>query len=100
MKTKSFGLHLGLILTIVVLLFGATYAFYSINASNSTINGRDYNFDMTLSMTSLKTASAFIPINDSYIPNVIDNTSKCVDANGYEVCSMFQLNITNKSSAN
>lgn len=100
MKTKSFGLHLGLIFAIVVMLFGATYAFYAIGAINVIIGGRHYDFEMDLNMTSLKTASAFIPIKDSYIPNVIDNNPKCVDANGYEVCSLFQLDITNMASAN
>ena len=104
------GLFYGVIgvATLIVAIIGATFAYFSVNASitnNNGISGDTVNVSettitgtltrvtqSTVSMVPLKTADLQKGING-------EGGQQCIDKNGAKVCDIYTLTIKNTSSA-
>ena len=98
--------------TLVVAIIGATFAFFSANATNEDITGSTAAAGgVELAVTPITaTGSNMIPLNlqDNTNPaNAATGdadqfakalTGKCKDANGNNVCQIYSITVTNKST--
>lgn len=95
-KFKVGIISLVVVLAIVCLVVGVTYAFFTAsNSNNNTISGSSYDFDIDLNLTPIKTSSSLVPLSDSDIDKAITGTYNCVDSYNNDVCSIYQVDITN-----
>lgn len=104
-KLNGKEIFLGMIgiLTLVVLIIGATFAYFSASVtSDKDITGQSYEFDMSLTVTRVDPATApakgdkLIPLTESDIGAAVN--AGCVDKNNYTVCQIYQLSFRNGSS--
>lgn len=95
--------------TLVVAIIGATFAFFSASASNTTtISGNTAEAaGITLNITDItETGANMIPLNLKEGDGDKDTTrqfteamsGKCVDMNGNNVCVVYKITITNNST--
>lgn len=102
MISKTKGLFFGIILviTIVILVTGGTYAFFVANAQNASIVGTTYSSDFGIEAFEIKKATALIPVDDTDISKVIAKSSdKCIDNDGRELCSIYKIDVINKGNS-
>ena len=86
---------LGLIFSII----GATFAYFNIDVNNNTvIGGSTHNFDISLTLTSLKVGN-LVPLRSSLIDQTMNSNNKCIDLNNNDICSYYQVTLTNNGSA-
>ncbi len=99
-KRKLIGSLVGL-LAFIVLSMSATYAYFtaSVSSANNALSGTTYKFSVDLDLTTIKSAEALIPSYDSDIIYALENTTKCVDDYGYDVCSLYEITLTNSGQA-
>ena len=88
----------------VVSITGATFAYFALTVSNNTaITGTTATANLTLSVEeqTLKTPNTgkIVPQLGTAIGTAVNNTNKCVDANGNIVCKVYKITVTNGSSA-
>ena len=96
--------------TLVVAIIGATFAFFSASADNTTAitGGTAEAAGITLSVESVtKTGDDMIPLNlkkedtagkdtvDQFVPAM---SGACRDSNGNHVCEVYRITITNNST--
>jgi len=95
MKKKLLFSILG-VLTISVLTFGATYAYFE-SAAQANITGEAAGgVDTVLTLEKTYHASKMVPLDDNLIKTAISkNTNKCIDKSGYEVCSLYKIILEN-----
>lgn len=91
------------ILTIIVAIAGATFAFFQVSVSNtSTITGTSaytatpFTLNVSHSTSGTAGTKALIPQSDEYIQSAV--TAGCVDANGNAVCKVYTITIQNKTT--
>lgn len=95
-KFKIGVISLIAVLVIISLVVGVTYAFLvARNSDSNTINGIAYEFDIDLGLTPIKTSSSLVPLSDNDIDKAITGTYNCVDSYNNDVCSIYQVDITN-----
>ena len=94
MKVNKF-LSVISILTIVVMLIGATFAYFSVStASNEgAIAAEAAYFDIKLAVEPLYTGKSLIPTNDSDIDIAFNN--ECVDKYNNGACSAYTITVKN-----
>lgn len=99
MKNNKFKIgivSLVVVLVIVALVVGGTYAFFTAgNSNNNTITGSAYEIDIDLELTPIKASSSLVPLSDSDIDKAITGTYNCVDSYDNDVCSIYQVDIVN-----
>ena len=85
--------------TLVVAIIGATFAYFSASATDSTnITGStSAAANLALEVTKLDTAvGGLIPMYDNLAGEGVEND--CVDSNGNTVCHVYQIKLTNGKS--
>ena len=98
------------VLTLIVSVAGATFAYYTATASNNaTITGNmasvTFGLTVTKSTTVDETKGGLIPMTNSMVEkaltaNASDNTKGiCVDDNGNAVCQVYKIVVLNTGSA-
>lgn len=97
------------VLTLIVAIVGATFAYFTAQLSNDTpVEVQSYKFSAGMSVeqarpTSAKTEEgykAMIPLDDDNIIKAVDeDLNNCVDKNGYLVCKAYKITISNTGSA-
>ena len=115
-ERKGNGIFLGIVgvATLIVAIIGASFAYFSAQAASAenAVNLTAYEFNASLSMQEIDPSDAkLIPVdpvgtvegatspnntNLAYSLNVADH--KCVDSQGYKICSLYEISITNGSS--
>lgn len=94
---------ISIFVTLMITLFsvlGTTYAYLMISATSSNIEGNVANFDVSLSLNTIYRANRLVPLSNDLIDEAITKDSdKCIDRNGYEVCFLFSLSLTNGGDA-
>lgn len=100
-KGKIIFISIMLVLLLIVVVAGGTYAYFMISANinNNNIGGGTYKFDVSLQVTIEKASSNLVPFSDARIVDAISKTNKCIDKDGYEICSMYKLSLTNNGSS-
>ena len=104
------GLFYGVIgvATLIVAIIGATFAYFSVNASitnksdiaGSTVELSDTTITGTLTRETPSTVS-MVPLKTADLQEGItgEGGQQCIDANGAKVCDIYTLTINNTSNA-
>ena len=104
------GLFYGVIgvATLIVAIIGATFAYFSVNASitnnngisGDTVNVSDTTITGTLTRETPSTVS-MVPLKTEDLQKGItgEGGQQCIDKNGAKVCDIYTLTINNTSSA-
>ena len=95
------------VLTLIVAIVGATFAYFTAQLSNDTpVEVQSYKFSAGMTVeqarpTAAKTDyKALIPLDDANVIKAVDeNLNNCVDKNGYLVCKAYKITISNSGSA-
>ena len=116
---KGAGIFLGVVsvATLIVAIIGATFAYFSATVTGTnTVDVSAYEFNATMVIEPIypmPAANGIIPINPAgtvtgasgsnttnmlYALNVGGQDGrKCVDSNGYQVCALYKVTVTNGS---
>lgn len=98
------------IIILILSIAGSAYAYYSASAS-ATISGTAGGGNLTLKVDKLSTGATknLIPLDNTTDmltkaakgygnnTNSYDNSKSCIDKNGYTVCQVYKITITNNS---
>lgn len=98
------------IIILILSIAGSAYAYYSASAS-ATISGTAGGGNLTLKVDKLSTSATkdLIPLDNTTDmltkaakgygnnTNSYDNSKSCIDKNGYTVCQVYKITITNNS---
>jgi len=92
------------VLTLIVAIVGATYAYFQATASNAgTISGTAASggLDLTVALSSTNATGNLVPQKDAAIQSAVTGISNksCVDANGNTVCKVYTITVTNTGTA-
>lgn len=94
------------VLTLIVAITGATFAYYTATASNNVFSGNmaTISFDLKVSKASNidDTKGGLIPMTNSMIQKAVNNVSGngiCVDDNENAVCQIYKITVINSSTA-
>lgn len=90
------------VLLIIALVAGGTYAYFTlvVNVNNNgNIGGNTYKFDVSMDVNVIKQSTSLVPFSDDLIVDAISKTDKCVDKDGYEICNIYKLNLTNNGNS-
>lgn len=90
--------------TLVVAIIGATFAYFTASASNSTsITGNAATVGLSLDVEKVTVADnvgGLIPMSNSMIEAAVSNTNGiCKDDNGNAVCQIYKLTVSSSSTA-
>lgn len=100
MEKKIFGSICFVIAVIIVVTSSTSFAYYTSSANSSNIQGNNFTFDVDLGITTVYKATQLVPLQDSNVTKAITKSSnKCRDSKGYDVCSLYTLNLTNNGEA-
>ena len=82
-------------ISIVILLIGATFSYFSASTSSDkdALKVKADKVELGLSISTLYNEHKLIPTNDSDILTAYNQ--KCVDNNGYGACSAYELTVSN-----
>ena len=100
------------VLILVLVIGGSTYAYYTASAKNDTaIKGTSAAAGLKVNKLSPSAVNDLIPLTNTteslttaakgYGNNgsTFDATKSCIDKNGYSVCQVYEIIVTNKSTA-
>ena len=90
------------VLLIIALVASGTYAYFTlvVNVNNNgNIGGNTYKFDVSMDVNVIKQSTSLVPFSDDLIVDAISKTNKCVDKDGYEICNIYKLNLTNNGNS-
>ena len=97
---------------LIVAISGSAYAYFTASQTSDTINGT--TLDVKLDKPTVKLVSStgtkgegLIPIYDgsvtghttNQLTTAVNSTHKCVDANNYTVCKVYEITINNSGSS-
>ena len=93
------------ILTLIITITGATYAYFALSTSNNnSITGTTADVGLTLTVTKIKpntnTTDYLVPQLESALGTAINNTNNCKDGNTNTVCQVYKATLTNTGTAN
>lgn len=94
-------------LTLVVAIVGATFAYFSLQASDeNTIKGNAAQAGLSLEVrkVSVDASGDLVPLDETLLEKAIAGDSAtgsqmCVDKNGNTVCQVYEVKVTNEGSA-
>lgn len=94
-------------LTLVVAIVGATFAYFSLQASDeNTIKGNAAQAGLSLEVrkVSVDASGDLVPLDETLLEKAIKGDSAtgsqmCVDKNGNTVCQVYEVKVTNEGSA-
>ena len=94
------------ILTLIISIIGATFAYFTATASNNALTGNMANvsFDIRVNKVSNvdDTKGGLIPMTNSMVQKAVSNASSngiCVDDNGNAVCQIYKITVINGGTA-
>lgn len=95
------------VMTLMVAIIGATFAYFTATASNNTtIKGNMATISFDVSVTKKTTVDeskgGLIPMTNSMVEKAVTNASNngiCVDDNGNAVCQIYKITVTNSGTA-
>lgn len=95
------------IMTLMVAIIGATFAYYTATATNDNVikgNMATISFDVNVikKTTADDTKGGLIPMTNSMVEKAVSNASTqgiCVDDNGNAVCQVYKITVTNAGTA-
>ena len=94
-------------LTLIVAIVGATFAYFSLEASDeNTVKGNAAKVGLSLEVrkVSVDASGDLIPLDETLLEKAIAGDSAtenqmCVDKNGNTVCQVYELKVTNEGTA-
>ncbi len=94
-------------LTLVVAIVGATFAYFSLQASDeNTIKGNAAQAGLSLEVrkVSVDASGDLVPLDETLLEKAIKGDSAtgsqmCVDKNGNTVCQVYEIKVTNEGTA-
>lgn len=94
-------------LTLVVAIVGATFAYFSLQASDeNTVKGNAAKVGLSLEVrkVSVDASGDLVPLDELLLEKAIKGDSAtesqmCVDKNGNTVCQVYEVKVTNEGSA-
>lgn len=94
-------------LTLIVAIVGATFAYFSLQASDeNTVKGNAAKVGLSLEVrkVSVDASGDLIPLDEALLEKAIAGDSAtenqmCVDKNGNTVCQVYELKVTNEGTA-
>lgn len=106
-------LPLVIVIIIVSTIGGITYAYFTANANNNNVikgNTASVSLGLNVNLISTKTTNNLIPLDNDTVSLTkaakgYNNTGgfngnlACIDKNGYSSCQIYQVDVTNNSSA-
>ena len=98
-KRRNLLLSIG-IMTMIVAILGATYAYFQTTVTASGISGNVLDVDMDLDVTLLSTSATgdMVPQSDSTINDAVSGSTVCVDSIGNTVCRLYSIELENTSA--
>ena len=92
------------ILTLVVAVVGATFAYFMATQTNTTSltgNAATINFGLKVERdeSTDQTNGGLIPMSNTMVEQAVKHSKACVDDNGNSVCQIYKITLTNESSA-
>ena len=92
------------ILTLVVAVVGATFAYFMATQTNTTSltgNAATINFGLKVERdeSTDQTNGGLIPMSNTMVEKAVSATTPCKDDNGNSVCQIYKITLTNQSSA-
>ena len=111
MENNGKGIFYGVIgvATLVVAIIGATFAYFTATASNSTtIAGNAASVGLKLDVVHVSTAAnkGLVPQKEAALPAAMKGVNStagaddaCVDANGNTVCQVYKITVQNTGTA-
>ena len=105
-KNTGRGIFYGVIgvATLVVAIIGATFAYFTATAQdNNTITGNMATVKLNLAVEKVTdvdaTKGGLIPMSNGMVESAVSKNEVCVDDNGNAVCQIYEITLTNDSSA-
>lgn len=98
------------ILTIIVAIAGATFAFFQVTATNNNITGESAykadNLELKVTLSSTTATGKLVPqLEKAGTTNILQKAvtgatgkGSCIDANGNTICKVYTITVTNKTS--
>lgn len=98
------------ILTIIVAIAGATFAFFQVTATNNNITGESAyvanNLELKVTLSSTAATGKLVPqLEKTGTTNILQKAvtgatgkGSCIDANGNTICKVYSIKITNNSN--
>lgn len=94
-------------LTLIVAIVGATFAYFSLQASDeNTVKGNAAKVGLSLEVrkVSVDASGDLIPLDETLLEKAIAGDSAtenqmCVDKNGNTVCQVYEVKVTNEGTA-
>lgn len=98
------------ILTIIVAIAGATFAFFQVTATNNNITGESAykadNLELKVTLSSTTATGKLVPqLEKTGTTNILQKAvtgatgkGSCIDANGNTICKVYTITVTNKTS--
>lgn len=95
MRDKIIGTVCLVLGIIVIVSTGTSFAYFntSVNGSGDDITGTTMDFDVDLKVSPIYSGEKLVPLEDNLINVAVNN--KCIDSYGYNVCSLYQITLTN-----
>ena len=88
------------VFVICAFTFGVTYAYYYASSDDDFSGEVASGVTTMLRLDKVYKASKLVPLSDNLVPNAISkSTNKCIDKNGYEVCSLYKIVLNNSGSS-
>ena len=106
-EKKKIGYTIALVLLIIIIVVGATYAYFSATAkSDNDIKGGTLDVSLGLSVKKVSATGSksenLIPIYDgtisgyaSQLETAAQSKYNCIDKNDYTVCQIYEITISN-----
>lgn len=104
-KSKSLIYAIVGVCALIIAVVGATYAYYQASISNTTAvtgqagGGAAPEMSVTKVSSTGANGAKLIPIDEtvSMLNSAASAASQCVDKNGYTVCDVYKVEVTNKT---
>lgn len=100
-KGKTLIISIIVVVAIILVVLGATYAYLVSSANNSSnIVGTTYVSDFGIEVYEVQKSTSLIPLSDDLVTTSVSKTNdKCLDNDGQEICSLYRLDVINNGNA-
>ena len=94
------------VLTLIVAIAGATYAFFQATATNNDVvkgTAATSELKLEVSLASTNATGNMVPQLDSAIQSAVTGASgksSCIDANNNTICKVYTIKVTNNGTSN
>lgn len=99
-KRKTLIMSIILVVIIIAVVLGSTYAYFIAQAHSNNIVGSTYTSDFGIEVFEIQKSTSLIPLNDDLVTKAVSKeNNKCLDNDGKEICSLYKLDLINNGSA-